>query len=178
MDQFFKNITHLGDGVTVAILGIVFLLLQVRKGIVFILSGALAGMITQFFKRVVFNEHYRPTKFFKLNFPDLELPLVAGVEMHSNFSFPSGHTTAAFAMMTAAALLTKNKWADIVFIVAGVVISFSRVYLSQHFLEDVFVGSIVGTIVTIIIYQIFHSDKLLSVAWMNKKILPSKNGKK
>ena len=173
-DLFFKRITHLGDGITVVILGLVFLLLQIKKGLIFWLSGGLSGALTQFFKRVVFDNHYRPVKFFGIHYPDIELPLVAGIDMHSNFSFPSGHTTAAFAMMTAASLLTKNKKADIIFILSAIIISFSRVYLSQHFLEDILAGSFIGLVMSVIIFLIFHSKHLENKKWLNHKILPSR----
>ena len=176
-DNFFKNITHLGDGIAVGVLGLIFLLLQIRKGLIVWLAGGLSGMITQFFKRSVFTSHYRPIKYFEQNYPDIELPLVSGIEMHSNFSFPSGHTTAAFAMMTAVALLSKSKIADVVFILAAIVISFSRVYISQHFLEDVLAGSFVGTIVSVLVFSLFNTDKMKNIDWMDKKILPSKNRK-
>lgn len=175
LDLFFARVTHLGDGITVVIIGVVFLLLQIRKGLIFLLAGALSGMVTQFFKRIVFShENYRPTKFFELNHPDIHLPLVEGIDMHSNFSFPSGHTTAAFAMMTSAALLSRNKYADALFIIAAAIISFSRVYISQHFLEDILAGSFVGTLFAIFIYLFFNMNKFADIAWLNKKILPSK----
>ena len=60
----------------------------------------------------------------------------------SDPSFPSGHTTAAFA---AATVLICDHWKGrwIVLIVA-ILVAFSRLYLYVHFLTDVICGALIG----------------------------------
>lgn len=174
LDLIFYLGTYLGDGITVAILGLVFLSIQIRKGIFFILSGALSGMIAQLLKRNVFHDHYRPYKYFELNAPELKLRLLEYVDIHSNFSFPSGHTTAIFAMMMASALILKNKAMDFVLAIIAVFVAFTRVYISQHFLEDILAGSFVGIFVTITLYLFIYQPKYDQVSWLNKKVIPYK----
>ena len=62
----------------------------------------------------------------------------------TDFSFPSGHTIAAFEFATALAI-RKRKWAIPGFALA-VVIAFSRLYLYMHYPSDVFVSIILGVI--------------------------------
>ena len=49
-------------------------------------------------------------------------------------------------------MMTKSHLLSILFALTAVLIGFSRIYLSQHFFEDVFVGTIIGTVVTFLIY--------------------------
>ncbi|APU95089.1 phosphatase PAP2 family protein [Sphingobacterium siyangense] len=60
-------------------------------------------------------------------------------------SFPSGHTTSAFAMAATLAIISKNRAFGIILFVLAVLTGYSRVYLGQHFVEDVWFGSILGT---------------------------------
>jgi undecaprenyl-diphosphatase len=70
------------------------------------------------------------------------------------YSFPSGHTTEAFASATAIFLLffNRKKFCWIGFIWAGTV-GASRVYLGVHYPFDVLAGMIIGTSVSYLVYQ-------------------------
>lgn len=65
-----------------------------------------------------------------------------------NLSFPSGHSANAFATATVLTGITSLGYLP--FAVATLV-AFSRVYLGQHFLSDVLVGSSIGLIVAVVI---------------------------
>jgi membrane-associated phospholipid phosphatase len=79
----------------------------------------------------------------------------------SGFSFPSGHTSCAFATATALTLSTK-KWYVAVpaFTYAGFV-GYSRMRLGAHYGSDVLVGVIIGVGSSLLTWQ---CDK-----WINKK---------
>lgn len=79
---------------------------------------------------------------------------VEGVSLHSSLSFPSGHTAAAFALMFAISILCKHNWQRVLCLAIAVLTGFSRIYLSQHFLEDVLAGSVVGILSTLLVYFI------------------------
>lgn len=59
------------------------------------------------------------------------------------YSFPSGHTTASFAVV-AVALFRCSLVTIILISICAVLISFSRIYLRVHYLSDVVVGMFLG----------------------------------
>ena len=62
-----------------------------------------------------------------------------------DFSFPSGHTAASFASVTALWLAGKKRLAGAT-LVLGVFIAFSRLYLCVHFPTDILGGVLVGLV--------------------------------
>jgi membrane-associated phospholipid phosphatase len=59
-------------------------------------------------------------------------------------SFPSGHTTVAFAFSTVLAERIDNNWARLGLYGLASLTAFARVYNNQHWTSDVFVGAILG----------------------------------
>jgi membrane-associated phospholipid phosphatase len=49
-------------------------------------------------------------------------------------------------------------------------VAFSRVYLSQHFLIDIFAGSIIGSIGAIVFFQVFYRNDRNWYAWSLQKL--------
>jgi membrane-associated phospholipid phosphatase len=75
-------------------------------------------------------------------------------------SFPSGHATSAFALFLCLAFLSANRYIKLISFMSACFIAFSRVYLSQHFLIDIYFGSIIGSTGAIAFYQVFyHVDR-------------------
>ena len=72
-----------------------------------------------------------------------------GSHMESDFSFPSGHTNAAFAAMVPVFLLGNKKWSWLALVFA-VLMGISRIHLMVHYPSDVLGGAITGTIAGII----------------------------
>ena len=76
-------------------------------------------------------------------------------------SFPSGHATTAIAAWLALALLFPRYryW----LIGLGILISLSRVILTQHYLSDVIIGGWLGAITTLILYNMigFRGKKIV-----------------
>ena len=96
----------------------------------------------------------------------------AGAHLESEFSFPSGHTTAAVASMLAVCLclFKKCKWIIAPATFYAVIMGFSRNYLVVHYPTDVIAGFIVGSIAAVIAFLLArliwsvmqkHSDKRL-----------------
>ena len=73
-------------------------------------------------------------------------------------SFPSGHTCAGFSLFCFLAfiLTPKYKWIGLVFFVIAMAVGYSRIYLAAHFFLDVYVGSIIGVIFTILVVAIMR----------------------
>jgi undecaprenyl-diphosphatase len=64
------------------------------------------------------------------------------IKAPTDYSFPSGHTSASFA--AAGALLFQKARGRVPALVLSVLIGFSRIYLYVHFPSDVFVGAMLG----------------------------------
>ena len=60
------------------------------------------------------------------------------------YSFPSGHTTASFAMV-GVSVLRCQVITFVPIIILASLISFSRIYLRVHYLTDVIAGVLLGT---------------------------------
>ena len=73
-------------------------------------------------------------------------------------SFPSGHAATGFSV--ALVLMTLYpKW-RILFLLAGLLIAFSRIFLTQHYISDVIFGSFLGIASTILLYHYYFKTKL------------------
>lgn len=153
LDTFFNYVTKLGEGFP-AYLGIALLVFRRRKGLLILLGQGLAFIITQILK-IAF-AHPRPATYFKEMGVDLP-ETVDGVKLRTAYnSFPSGHTSAAFAFFTCLALMTPRKFAPL-WMTAAWAVAYSRIYLSQHFLEDILLGSIIGVLSSCIVYVLMDN---------------------
>lgn len=160
LDPFFIWITYLGDGLVLGIPSLVILLFVNRKaGAQLILAYLISGLVTQLLKHQVFPEQMRP--FAELGIAP-EFRHVEGITHNVANSFPSGHSTSAFAIFYSMALiLRKPKWQ---FMAVGLAIftAFSRVYLSQHYLRDAVVGSIIGTLFALLVWMLIERIRYLN----------------
>jgi len=146
---------------------IILLVVKYRYALLVALSNIIASTVTQVLKNNVFEDNLRPKKFFEgLH----DLYLVPGVDNHSYNSFPSGHATTAFALYFAFALIVKNNYLKFVFFVIALLVSYSRVYLSQHFFEDIYAGSIIGFVITLFFYLLIQKSE---AAWLERSIILS-----
>lgn len=82
-----------------------------------------------------------------------EMWTLAGQHTESDFSFPSGHTTAATAAMVAIFLSCpkRKSWVALVF---ALCMGISRIYLGVHFFSDVLAGFAAGFIGAVAAYFI------------------------
>ena len=77
----------------------------------------------------------------KYQYPDF-------VEKLTSFSFPSGHTSSAFA--ACAAIIFLNRKIGIPAMVFAALMGFSRIYVEVHYCTDVLGGAVVGIIYAVI----------------------------
>lgn len=161
LDFFFTYYTHVGGGtfVVVGTLALSFLFWK-RFGPAVLVLGLsnllLVAIITQSLKQFIFSDALRPVAFIGRKL----LYTVPGVELHTSNSFPSGHTAAGFAFFAFVALLFGKKWwIQLGFALAAILVGYSRMYLSQHFLEDAVLGGTIGLICFLLSYAIISSTQ-------------------
>ena len=107
------------------------------------------GLVSVSLKRV-FN-YPRPLQVYE--YLGRQTHLVEGITIHRWQSFPSGHTITAFALAVFIAIILKQKKGAIFALIVAMLVGYSRIYLFQHFPIDVFVGSILGVGVVVLIEQ-------------------------
>mgnify|MGYP000920111285 CR=1 FL=1 len=90
---------------------------------------------------------------------DYKLNFVDGVEILNYHSFPSGHTTFAFAIFTSFAFIYQKPLQQIFFLFCALLVAFSRIYLLQHFLRDTIVGSMIGFVCAFVLFYMLISKK-------------------
>jgi len=167
-DFFFKYMTEFGAFVLIAPIIILEAFVRYRYALMAIASSLMATLIVQLLKRLVWYDSPRP----KVVFKDLyDLHVVENVQLHGSHSFPSGHTAGAFALFVVLALVNKRPIYQFFFLVMAVLVGYSRIYLSQHFLIDVVVGSMVGTLSAFVCYFWLMKAKNTARTNLDKSIL-------
>ena len=166
LDTFFTYFTQMGASIPFVIV-VVYLFLRINKSFYLLITLLVNALLTKGLKW--FFGVPRPKIFFEENFPDVALQFVEGIKIHTANSFPSGHTSAVFATMTCITLMSHNRYIAFFCLVLAVVAAYSRIYLSQHFAEDIMLGSIVGMTTVLAIYPLYLTSK--SIAWTNKSLI-------
>ena len=169
LDTFFRYYTKLAE-LPFYLLALVPLFFAKYRwcSYYYAVSEAVSALITTIIKHC-FNMP-RPASFFGETIEE-QVNLVEGVRLHQWHSFPSGHTCAFFVFFTVIFLLrwyyyssrnTASVWKTVRFDVVSVLLvfltalgSYSRIYLSQHFLLDCFVGSLIGVIMPTLVLFLF-----------------------
>lgn len=164
LDYFFQYITFLGDGI-IYIPIVLYCLLYNRKFIVpVIFCIIICTIITHFLKRVVFPGELRPVS---LEAKHVIIHHITGVPLNRLHSFPSGHTGTAFSMALLLVTIMKRRiWAFVIPLIAFLV-GYSRVYLAQHFVSDVFAGMFVGIVSTYL--------TLIAYDWYKRRFVKPEN---
>jgi undecaprenyl-diphosphatase len=87
------------------------------------------------------------------------------IERSADFSFPSDHATATFAI-AAAFLLHGARRSGFAFLAAACLVTFSRIYIGTHYAGDVFGGALTGVIAALIVLVIYRegtkADRLIT----------------
>ena len=148
-DQFFRPFTNVGDGVFYVVITLGLLFVRFRWALLSFVCFAVTSLVAQIGKHLIFTGHPRPFRYFSehAGFPPLHL--VEGVVMGTLKSFPSGHSTSAFSVFLVLTYIVRQKSWGLAFVLLAALAAYSRVYLAQHFVEDVFAGSILGTALTL-----------------------------
>ena len=154
-DLLFKYLTYLGDGIFAFIVAIVCFFYRRDYGLIMLISLLITTLITQFLKRIIFIEKFRPSNIFSDLIESGKWHLVEGVHLHDKISFPSGHAATVFCVGILLCIYINSKRWSIFILTLVSIVGLSRVYLSQHFLEDILMGSMLGTIVSILVYYFF-----------------------
>lgn len=86
---------------------------------------------------------------------------------NARHSYPSGHTTAAFAVASVLSYRIDNTAASIALYTAASMTAYSRIYDNQHWLSDTALGAVIGTVAGIAFCRMAEqeSDQTQPRAW-------------
>ncbi|HUZ60170.1 MAG TPA: phosphatase PAP2 family protein [Hanamia sp.] len=161
LNEIFIPFTYLGHGLFLIPLCIILFLFKKKFLSLMIFSSyALSGIIVQVLKYFILEA--RPAYFLeKTNYPYF----IDHVTLHNFHSFPSGHATSAFALAAILSFSLRNKDYSLFFLIMAALVGYSRLYLGQHFIDDVFVGSFIGMLSSIFcwIYLENYFKKILKL---------------
>lgn len=151
LNSVFAWITFLGDGTFSVIVIVLFLVKRRWSHATQVLAAfLLSALVAQILKRLF--SMPRPMQFF----PAGQYPYFIKGVTHIGFaSFPSGHSTSIFALATMLAIFTKDQRLKILCLLGAVLVGYSRIYLGQHFLGDVLMGSVLGMLTAVGIHWLF-----------------------
>lgn len=139
-DLLFTFFTILGNGTVLIPLAALLLFRKNYPALIglllsILLNTLIVGVLKHFFN------HPRPLACYGEDI----VQTASWIKLYTRYSFPSGHTASAFCMAAYLSLSYSNdrRVSGIAFVCA-VLTGYSRVYLGEHFLEDIWLGSIVG----------------------------------
>lgn len=155
-DKFFPAFTELANGWVPVALSLLLLWKNWRSFLMMGLSTGLSAILVQTLKHGLYPGHDRPSMFLD-QMPGL--PLVGGVDLHHHFSFPSGHSTAAYSMCLALAVVAGRPRIAVLLALLAALLGYSRIYLSQHFLQDVLAGAALGTAMATAVYFLLYRGR-------------------
>ena len=128
--------TNLGDHGTIWIVTALILLLnkKYRKtGVLAFVSLAICSLaVNSILKPLI----QRPRPFTEI------ADIILLIKTPKDYSFPSGHTAASFVMIFVFFRHIKKYFIPV--LITGILIAFSRMYLTVHFPSDILVGLIIG----------------------------------
>ncbi|MBP6409860.1 MAG: phosphatase PAP2 family protein [Pseudarcicella sp.] len=147
-NAFFQMSSSLGEPLFFLSIIIAYLFIDYSKSLTLLLSLITSALVVRILKLAF--DTSRP----KLYFKDVEYlwRFVPNENVNIYNSFPSGHTTTSFLLFTSLALFNNNKKYSLVYLFFAIMTGFSRVYLFQHFPEDILAGSVLGIFFAILFY--------------------------
>lgn len=157
LDSFFYYYTTYGNYVLAALYGVYLLLLrnkeELRRWAPVIIVAYASWFLSGRFVFALKNIFMRKRPLYEI--PSLPTPCgeVGG------YSFPSGHSQSAWALLTPVYLETKNRLLRVALLVFGVLMSFSRVYCSVHYVTDVIWGAYIGYMFSSLLYWTYRKNE-------------------
>ena len=166
-DTIAPYLTDLGNGWTTVALAAILLLFNYGKSFLMAVTYAITSILAQIIKHIF--DAPRPMLYFKDQLSSIHF--VKGVDMLSLHSFPSGHTVTAFSTAVLITYWCKNKLWGLPLLVLAIAVGYSRMYLSEHFFEDVTAGSVIGVITTVFLISWLAGKNFLRSPKWNRGLI-------
>ncbi|MED1467224.1 phosphatase PAP2 family protein [Bacillus salipaludis] len=147
LNLFFRSVTHLGGARFTIITALLLMFLSTRENRLIAISSAVA-----------LSASHIPVQFAKQIFPRKRPYLIIErTKFPSNplqdHSFPSGHTTAIFSILTPYIFFIPSL--ALVLVPIGICVGVSRIYLGLHYPSDVLAGVLLGSLTGGLCFYLF-----------------------
>ncbi len=173
MTPIMEFISLLGKGgIALILFSLILILIRGtrRYGSAMLVGLAIGAIAVNLWLKVVIA---RPRPYADVNGIYYPLWQMLGSHTESDYSFPSGHTNAAFASMVPLFILGNKRWSWLALLFAFLM-GVSRIFLVVHYPSDVLGGIITGTIAGLLGVLI---AKFLPESWYNWDIRKNASGK-
>ncbi len=162
LDEFFKLITHLGEGWIFIPVAAICLFIRYSLSLSVTAMALLHGLVCSIAKHTF--SMPRPTAILDHQL----LYLVPGVTVHAHNSFPSGHTATIFCFAVLICMMIRHRVASALILLVALLVACSRIYLLQHFLVDVAAGALIGVGSAFFVFYLF--DRLQLPSWSGNSL--------
>jgi membrane-associated phospholipid phosphatase len=168
LDTFFTFGTRMGEPYAYAFFGVCLIFVRYGYALLLPLIGITVTVVSEVLKKTF--PELRPYNFFNDMGRISELNFVKGIRIFQDFTaFPSGHTMSGFAIYGFLALVFgKKPFYQVFFLLCAFWVGFSRMYLLQHFLNDVLAGSLVGIYLAMLFYYLHLKYSKNDSFWAKK----------
>ena len=159
LDGFFGVVTDLAPWIAFILPSLIMVYFFVRRNrtdAVKALSGLVAVSLAALTTTILKFWIDRPRPFVSFDF-------IEKLSVGGSPSFPSGHTTDAFAMAIVLTLLTRRWWIALPAFFWAALVGYSRMHLGVHYPSDVLAGSLIGVIVAGVTFRVI--DRKFRKAW-------------
>ena len=128
---------------------------QLQKEALYVAGGfVVSSIVTQGMKRIIQRDR-----------PFVTYPFIVKRDLGGSYSFPSGHTSAAFCTATSLSLLFPKWYVIVPSYLYAATVGYARMYQGVHYPSDVLAGAVVGAGSAWLSYKV---EK-----WQNKKNQPN-----
>jgi membrane-associated phospholipid phosphatase len=152
-NRFFIFCTHLGEWIPYVFFAIYCFSKSKKDVLLPIVTSLMVFVVAEILKRIF--HHPRPYEVLLTEHTESSVRLVLGNDtFKGTASFPSGHTMSAFAIYGLMCFMFATKlWQQLALFGIAVLVGLSRIYLTEHFPEDVLFGSFCGICIAMFIYH-------------------------
>jgi len=154
-DTLMYHITRLPELAMIVFVVVLSMFFERRIFLATVIAMSVCGLSILLFKHVLFSEYTRPFQWLDAN--HIRFHAVGGIRLHSNGSFPSGHTMSAFCALALAGFISKRASVQLLLFILACASAYSRVYVAQHFLMDVYAGGLIGYTTAFFFYTFFQN---------------------
>lgn len=163
-DFLFVSFSDLGDGLLAFMLVFILLWISFREALTLLVITLIIITLIAVFKRYLFIDFHRPLFYFG----EQMIRIVPGYNPPKLHTFPSGHTATAFSVYLYLSFLARNNSLKFSLFLVAALIGYSRIYLAAHFPADVIGGSVLATLVTVVVYVL---SRRINNSWIDQRLI-------